>query len=803
MLRAALLSTASLLLWGWGPAAFAQEAAPAEDQEGEITEVIVTVQRREQAAVDVPGAVTAYGGEFLETVGVTDFEELSYFVPGFEVQNQSPNNPAFVIRGITSDSGTSVTENRVSVFQDGVSISRARGAYIELHDVERVEIAKGPQSTLFGRSALIGAVNVIQNKADPSGWDHQARVGVGDLEYRLGEGMVNIPLLPGVLAVRVAGRYKDREGYIDNLLGGEAFNALNVATGRIALRWTPDDRLTVDVLANFLENSTAGTSFKSRTFLPTSPTEFGPIPPFGRVLGDLSPNTGAALASAEGFKGGRALGLERTIDDITALVAVELGGGLTLSSTTAGRQFDSSEVFDPDGTSLPILVFSEDAESEQFSQEFRLAYDAGGRARGLVGLNYFTEEGSQSVPGQFDERLLLALTSGALLPTAPNLPTVDGVVAALSAPTSPLRALAPALKPIQRERFANFGETRSFDVFADLSLDVTDRLELTAGARYTVDDKTSGYIAALENGGSAFAALSRGLPLGAPVGFLFQPTGGRVSREFDDEGVTWRFAALFEASPDINLYANYARGRQPKVLAPSGGAVQVTGPGRFRITPVNFNELPAEEVDSFEVGAKGRAFQRLNFEAAAYLYQYRNFQSSTVDPGTGRVVPFNGGEARAPGAEIQLDWRASANARLFATYAFNEFRFQNGVIAGNRGRSAPDHSYSLGGRFTLPTAVGEFEFTPTYLWQSEVFFDVFNDRNDRVQDERQDGYGLLNARLGFTPAAREDLRVELFADNILDEAFIIDAGNTGDGFGIPTFIAGEPRTYGVYVSIRR
>ena len=113
----------------------------------------------------MPVAVTAYTGQRLEQLGIEQFDDLAAFTPGLEIQEQSPNNPGFVIRGLTSDDGGASSEPRVSVYQDGVSISRARGAYIELFDIERVEVAKGPQSTLFGRGALVGAVNVIQQKA--------------------------------------------------------------------------------------------------------------------------------------------------------------------------------------------------------------------------------------------------------------------------------------------------------------------------------------------------------------------------------------------------------------------------------------------------------------------------------------------------------------------------------------------------------------------------------------------------------------------------------------------------------------
>jgi iron complex outermembrane receptor protein len=186
-----LMSTASAVLLAAAAPALAQEAAA---DGASVEELVVTAQKREQKTLDVPIALTAYSGDRLEQLGVQEFDKLSLFVPGFQVQNQSPNNPGFVMRGITSDSGESTTEPRVSVFQDGVSISKSRGSYVELFDIQRIEIAKGPQSTLFGRGALIGAVNVIQNKASTKGLDWRVAAEGGNDNYGLFEGMANLPV---------------------------------------------------------------------------------------------------------------------------------------------------------------------------------------------------------------------------------------------------------------------------------------------------------------------------------------------------------------------------------------------------------------------------------------------------------------------------------------------------------------------------------------------------------------------------------------------------------------------------------
>ncbi len=169
----ALTAAASLLALATASPSFAQ-TAPATPADSEANKaapadepaIVVTAQLREQRQIDVPFAVTAYTGKFLEQQGIQEFEDLARFTPGLSVQNQSPNNPAINIRGITTDSGDAFFEPRVSIYQDGVSISKPRGAYVELFDIERVEVSKGPQSTLYGRGALIGAINLVQAKPD-------------------------------------------------------------------------------------------------------------------------------------------------------------------------------------------------------------------------------------------------------------------------------------------------------------------------------------------------------------------------------------------------------------------------------------------------------------------------------------------------------------------------------------------------------------------------------------------------------------------------------------------------------------
>lgn len=840
MVRTSLLAATSALACFASVPAFAQDTAAAESDEGVI---VVTAQLREQNLVDVPMAVTAYGGEFLDEFGLNEFEELSRFVPGFEVQNQSPNNPGFVMRGITSDSGSSFVEPRVSVFQDGVSISKSRGSYVELFDMERVEIARGPQSTLYGRGALIGAVNLIQNKADPSGFAGMARAGFGNYDAWLVEGMLNAPLSDSA-AVRIAGRYRSRDGYIENLLGGENFNSVDTVAVRGSVRVEPSDRISVDLIGNYQEDGPAGTSFKSLAFNPTDPNT-------GAVIGDSRPWTGATLAPGVNFEGGAPLGLDRTVWGMTGIVRAGLSDNLSLTSITAYREFDSIEIFDADGISLPALTAAEDAQGEQFSQELRLTWESD-RVTAFLGATYFHEEGSQRTPSQFDERVLLgrltgALNGGGLIPNRPAsdpAPTalfantaftaalLQGVAAASGvALPAPLAAgIAANLKSGHQETATNFSETDSFDIFGDVTFRVTDRFELGVGLRYSHDDKTSSISSAVLNGRSILGGFigALGLPaaqrtalLGAlavpgaaniPTSALFpvplfglgsQPTtnnGDVISQDFNDSGFTWRVVGRYELTPTSSLYASYARGRRPELLSAATPAAPF-GAARFDL-------VDAETVDSFEVGARSET-RNLYLDGSVFYYRYDNFQT-TVQQGV-LFVTTNAGEAEAYGFEGQARWRASPNVTLLATYAYNHSRFRTGVRDGNRFRLSPDHSLSLGAVFGVDVGPGRLSFTPSLTWQSRVFFDDDNDRPDLqappnaliadlLQDETQDGYALVNARLGYT--LNERFEIELFANNLLDENYIKDAGNTGDAIGFPTFIAGEPRMYGVQATMR-
>lgn len=767
--------------------------------------ITVTAQFREQVSAEVPIAVTSYDQAFLDSVGVDKLDQLSAFVPGLQIQEQSVNNPGFVIRGITSDSGSAVIEPRVSVFQNGVSISRSRGSYVPLFDLERIEVMKGPQGTLFGRSAQIGAVHMITAKPEDR-YEAETYFEFGNLAQQKFDGMVNIPT--GESAVRLAATYRKRDGSIENLLGGE-LNGTDTFAVRGSWRVPFGQGGTFDLISTYVEDDAPGTSFKS-----------GIIPALG---GDNDFFTPASLNAFGGFLGGRELGTQRDIFDLTAIINYEFSNRWSVNATTAYREFDSFEAFDPDGTAFDLFYFGEDAQGEQFSSDVRFTFTPNDRLTAFFGGGVFMEEGSQSVPLGLDGSVVGALFQS----IAATGPVVDGRAGFFGNPllaqlflTGNPAALAQGLAAggiptglYQEEFFTNFSDNISYDVFADATFAATDRLELTAGLRYTRDDKESLYSAGVLNNNPFLGNLL--VPdINTPVSSDDDPS---VDNTFD--GWAWRLNANYAFNDNQYGYINHARGRRPEVIGEL--------PGQFNEAlgaAVSFEVIPEERVDSYEIGYKVLFMDgRSQFDIAAFYYDYENFQTSiAVDAGPGVPPDFqtiNAGTASSEGIETQLRVQATDYLEVFANYAYNKSRFDKQdadgnplVFGGNRFRLSPDHTASIALNFSTEVGSSEFYFTPSMTYQSKVYFQDDNQEFYAVVDPAtgaaiyqvpalsEDGYALFNLRAGVR-FGDSGISLEAYVNNIADKDYLIDAGNTGNSFNIPTFIAGPPRLYGIGLNV--
>jgi outer membrane receptor protein involved in Fe transport len=773
--------------------------------------LVVTAQKREQSIKEIPTAVTSIDAGFLQKSGVTELDVLSEYVPGMQIQLQSPNNPGFVIRGITSDNGASNVEPRVSVFQDGVSISKSRGSVVEVYDMERVEVLKGPQGTLFGRGAQIGAVHFIQNKArnNTSG---ALTAGYGDYNYTHFEGFFNTPLVKDKLFARVAGIYKKRDGFIKNLSGGD-LNGKDTRAFRVSLRYKPEPMTTIDLIYNYQNDTPPGTSFKSGTYAP--------------VGGDTKPWTFADMERGE------ELGLDRTVWGTTLIARHSFSENFSLTSTTAYREFDSYESFDADGTAAPVLWFAEDAFGKQFSEELRANFKINEKFEGFWGMSYFFEDGFSHVPFETNEESLAVLMSSLMYETV-NTSILDpinqalaayyGVTSEMSMSAQPLLTngipnyvtslaglisnsqnldyiasaypsvyymLTQNLQKSHSESYTNYGNNSAYEFFVDGTYHLSGKLKLTAGLRLTIEDIESGYKVTTDPDGNDGTL---GFARSAGTNDLFMPTE-KITAEDTYTSMVGRLAANYSLSAGNELYVNLSRGRRPNVIQFSS-----VENGDYT-SSYEVEKLNDEIVWSYELGTKGlNASQNLYYDLAAFYYDYSDFQTQSIEDL--QIVTKDAGDATAWGFEFSARWQANKALNLFGNYAFIDATFDDTdsegneqEYAGNTFRLTPKHSFSLGFDLNVPVSNSLVAFLrPSYNYKSKVYFE-----EDNADEVMQDGYGLFNLRLGVS-LPEQHLSLQAFLNNVFDEEYIIDAGNTGRNFGIPTYIAGAPRMFGVELS---
>ncbi len=843
-------------------AAEAQTAlgVPSSTPDTPVQEITVTAQFREQKLVDVPITLTALTGKQLADYGVQDLHDLSLHTPGFYVQNQSVNDPGIVMRGVTDDSTDPTDEPRVSIFQDGVYISQIPAANVALFDIERVEVAKGPQTALYGRAALTGAVNIVDNKATEKGFDWTFTAEAGNFNDHLLSGMVNLPLGDS-FAIRIAGYDDERDGYIKNVLGGDALNGVSARAGRIALNYRPNARFSDDLIVNFEDDNPSGTDFKNTTFSPSNPTT-------GQVLGTLSPFSSAALDGAPGLDKGAQPHVNRTIESVTNILTYRISDALKLTSTSAFRHYYGKELFDPDGFSFPILTGLSSGHGSEISQDFRLNYDPGGKVSGVIGFSAFGDNEQGTTALAFDEPLALALVTGVLNRTNPNAGPVSAYTSApleaaeiqgllksvgLNVSSAELSGIAANLNANQAHlESATVGShTEAYDLYADGTYRLTDKIEITGGVRYSYENKTSKYagsvasrsilggligvtdlaaaaklnpastgnctlppvlaanqacqiLAGLAAPGATSLAFPAALPLFADQA---QPTAGNGQKNgaaLSDSGFAGNITARYIFSPDLNVYALYSRGRRPEVLAALAPSTPF-GAARFKTAP-------AETIDNVEGGVKARLLGgKLSFDGAVYYDDYQHFQT-TILQGS-QFVTTDAGDQTAYGFEGQGAWKVTPMTDLFATYTYTHARFTNSIFDGNHPRLTPDHVFTLGGSFRVAALGGVFDLRPNWRWQSKVFFNPDNG-NPAIQAEEgpliapiqfnqfQKAYSLVDLSLSYAPRGG-NWSVKAFATNLTNTRYLKDSGNTGSDIGLPTDIPGEPRLYGLSVTIHR
>jgi outer membrane receptor protein involved in Fe transport len=733
-----------------------------------LEEVVVTSQHGEQRLLDIPASITVVNARTLENAHVVNMEQLAGFVPGLNVLVQTPGRPNLVIRGLTSDEVSPTAQPRVSVYLNGAPVSRATMAITELYDMERIEVMKGPQGTLFGRGAQAGVISFITRKPSDS-FGGYVTAGAGNFNMKHIEGALNTPLTANGLAGRFAGIYSYHDGYVKNTSGG-LLNDKNTLGGRFALSYAPQaGKLKADLTVNYQKDNNAGTAFMSKKY--ANANGVADIFKYEATLdrdGDFY-NRREVLATILNVR--YYTDMKNYFSSITSII-----------NNSADSRFDG------DGTAAPAIDMAERGRAKQFMQELRYNFSYGNRFTGIAGVSFWREDVSHKYTFRPDEQYLAALMMKGfdmefLLPPGYQM-IVDGKpnpLPALSVPPGVVPQIPNGIFMALPSRHVEDNYTEAvnsaYDLFFDAAYEIVKRLTLTAGVRGTFEHFTITNRASMVEGEpSVLGAFS-----GRSPNFFFKPVDNHERKE-SFSALTWRAGLKYELDTRSNVYAGYARGRRPNVL-------QYDAQGQYEV-------IDPETLHSFDAGYR-IVSQRFMFDAALYYNKYTNFQSWRWEGMDYRQQNID--KATSCGAELSTRCLLNSNINLFGNYTYAHTAFDDRDNDGrpqlNRGNSfrlTPVHSFLFG--LTAGTDISgniRMSLTPSYSWKSHIFFEDANDKGIE-----QDAYGLLNANLAIR-FKQQGLTLSLFGSNLTGEKYLIGAGNMGAMFGIPTFVPGAPRMMGV------
>ena len=680
-----------------------------QEMEFGLEEVVVTAQKRTESLQDVPISVTAISGELIQDASIRSFNELSAYVPNFTVSENAVNT-IISMRGISIGANQSF-EQSVGMFVDGIHYGRSRQARLGLFDLEQVEVLRGPQGILFGKNTLAGAIN-IRTAAPIVGEGLSGRVAASfetdNGEYF--EGHVSGSLTDN-FAMRLAIMDRSIDGYNDNNAPNAAnpnMPATDETIARIGAEWEPTDSTRVGfryTYADFLRTGSTGTVTK---FGPTIVDGIGPVVPASNaamyaVMGFAFPGfqesitdayrDGLTIGGAEVFGGTseRLDGTDTENHEFSLNIEHEFSNGMTLNLVTGVSQYEFEDGIDADFLPVEFIGRSDNQEYEQFSQEIRLASDLDGRFNWIVGGNYIDSKQEidriVSVDGTFGQPGITALITGGLPSILAYSPAqLAGIAPALGLPPGALRPGVEGLTMWSRVgRLSRWQQdTESWAVFLQGTFDITDNLSITAGVRYTEEEKSADaqtWLNSTAQGlGTRTADPLVGLLTAGDIGnYLQQSLQGALFDSYahhfiEDRDTDQTIPAVslnWTPSDDHLLYASYSEGFK------SGGfnavddqnPVFVAAPTAecpdqaCRTQPGTGFEYEDETAWSFEVGGKHTFLDgRMRVNWAYFNSEYEDQQVSTF-VGLGFVVT-NAASTEIQGFEVDAAFQVTEKLRL-------------------------------------------------------------------------------------------------------------------------------------------
>ena len=795
---------------GWAPLAAAllnfgfTGSAVAAERGAIIEEVIVTARKVEESVQDVPVAITAITQE-LQQSSVRNLADLNGYAPNVIISRDGgrSNGADINIRGISpTRSDDNSFDAPIAVMIDGVHLGSAAGQILENFDIERVEVLRGPQGTLFGKNTVGGVVNVIRSRPTGEfGGRFKAAAGEnGQFELR---GVLNTSLLEDVLAAKFFVTHIEEDGYQKNVTTGDDLPVKDYQNLGATLLWTPNDRL---------EATFTVERFKDQSQLNAYQTNYNLAPDVASPPTDQREvNLALGSGTCTNFPAICRTSLERPshsendtdndadleTDALTLNIGYEINDSLTLRSVTGYRDMTEWRIYDFDGSAAPFITIERDNVYDQFSQELRLE-GQWERLSAIAGAYYWNSEFTQDwvTGGRFWATLFgpVAYTP-ALWQACQGSNGLDGIFAPIACDLGLPSGVAPGADVTQI--LYETQETSSIALFSQVEYSVTDRLAVLAGIRWTEEKKD--FVAGQSYLSNVERQWHRNFPGYADL-----------SNKWTE--VSPKFGATYRLNDDAIIYASYSEGFH------SGGFFGVNQ----NIRDFERDQYDPEFAESWEVGLKSTWLDsRLRFNLTGFWNDFTDKQESFIefDPDTKTVATVfaNAGSATYKGVEAEVVLAATENLRLFANYGYLDAKYDEFVIditptddirnpvdaSFLKPRNAPDFTLGLGFIFNQQIGPGEFEVFAKWSGSGDQETDVLNLEAGRLSGGDADD---LSATIGYR---LDRWTFTVYGTNLTDERWevpIVLGGNAETPStppAAPLFVVGNtnrPRHIGVELS---
>jgi len=733
--------------------------------ENTLEEIVVTAERRTERVQDVPIAITALSASDLERHGVRQAGDLTASVPNMTLSSPyGPEaQPTFALRGVTTNDWSENQSSPIAMYVDEVYKAVGAVQAVQVYDIDRVEVLRGPQGTLYGKNATGGAVNFYSKDPSLSAYDGYATAGFGNYGAYSVRGAVGGPLVDNELGWRAAVMYDKRDGWADSIVPGvKPLNGVDALAGRLSLLYKVNDGLTATLK---LSSSRSGG------------TPYG-VHPLNNV-----PSFTGFNGSVGWFQTGSKYAVDKDIRNDSASLKLDwqLSEHYTLTAVSGfdyGRWFEKS-----DDEGLPLLLRYDDPNTyfssvNAFSQEVRISSHDTGAFGWVAGIYYGRESTHATVEFHF----------------------ADGYQGSYYSPTL-----------WGYDTYNSFDQVKeSKAAFVNATFAVVPTVTLRAGLRYTKDNASVRNFYALNGGLQAQSAgygpvdgvteWTQSIPAlpGTPIfSTSYAPQiGTNPEITQDNSNVSFKAGVDWKPSSETLAYLSFSRGYR-------GAAFN--GQAFLYVQELNFAK--PETIDSYEAGVK-TAFldRRAELNAAVFHYDYHDQQfldSFTLPCGCATGFhTVNAPKSRISGAELELRAKPSSDFEMRASLGVMDTKYLELVLhgvdlSGNKLIMAPDFSASAGIDWRVAQLpAGDLHLQLDGNYYGKQYFDAQN--TERIA---QDGYSVANARLALEDS-RGHYTVGAWVKNLANREYLAYGLNQQSAIGVDYALVGEPRTYGLDLTYR-